>query len=602
MTIKIHKLSASGYKKGCASILFEGESHLIYGPTDTGKSFIVECFRYCLGGRDKPKDIGFSEGYNILSLQIEVSNTGRFTIFKDTHSNECNIFEGYLDVQPEDNISCLDEDLSTLISRWSNAEGKLIITKKGVRGNVTAGDIRFLTIFDEIRTLDNVVFIGDDTNRKTRNLSSVSLVLSGNDDSEMILPASTEEINKAIGHVAAIEEQIDSLSKEIPDGLVKSELAESLIKVDAEIKRINNVIKGVSSELIEIQSQQLNLEHDKNKIENEISSFKESLSRFNLLNDKYSNDISRLEVIKKAASIVPGFKTRSCPLCLTSINEQEKHSDHHVDYEMLSQASESEIMKIKGLQNGLRKAIDDVNEEIFLLNEQKNEKQLEIDGILLLKKSIMEPSDPIDKHGIDILSNRKSEISSFIKTLDKIDNLNVRLEEMSKKTKKTRHKIIRNLSSSSTSLCNSIKELLSEWSVPGVDVVSYDDTVCDIEINHRKRVSFGKGKRGIFLTAFMICLMERAIAKGFPHSGFLIIDSPVVTYKDPKYAIDGEDEELLDESVKDHFYTWLGNSKTKGQVIILENEEPSSSQKENLKHTEFVGNTGALGRKGFFPV
>ena len=602
MTIKIHKLSANGCKKETASIFFGGESHLIYGPTDTGKSFIVECFRYCLGGRDKPKDIGFSEGYSTLALQIEVSNVGKYTIFRDIHSNEYNIYDGYLDVLPEAEVNALDEDISTLVTRWSNAEGKLIITKKGVKGNITAGDIRFLTIFDEIRTLDNVPFVGEDTNRKTRNLSCVSLVLSGNDDSEMILPASTDEINKAIGHAMAIKEQIESLSKEIPNGLVKTELEESLTNVDNEIKRINSVINSVGAELIEVQDKLLNLENDKINIVNETSSYKESLSRFYLLNNKYSNDISRLEVIKKAASILPGFQVRSCPLCLTSIDNQGKHSHHQVDYEMLSQASDAEMKKIISLQDGLIKAIDDVNEEICSLSELQASKQLDINNVLLLKQSIMEPLKPIDKYGVDILSDKKSEISGFIKTFDKIDFLKIRLEEVSKKTKKKRHKIERDLSSSSTSLCKSIEALLCEWNVPGVDTISFDETVCDIEINQRKRVSFGKGKRGIFLTAFMVCLMERAIANGYPHSGFLIIDSPVVTYKDPKHAKDSENEELLDESVKDHFYNWLGNNDIKGQIIILENEEPTILQMTSLKYTEFVGNTGADGRKGFFPL
>ncbi|MDF7628998.1 hypothetical protein PUG46_06920 [Erwiniaceae bacterium L1_55_4] len=602
MTIKIQKLLASGFNKENASIVFDGMPHLIYGPTDTGKSYIVECFRYCLGGRDKPKDIGFSEGYNTLSIQLEVFGKGKYTIFRDVSSNEINVFEGYLDAQPGSEVESIKDELSTLITRWSNAEGKSIITKRGVKGNVTAGDIRFLTIFDEIRTLDNVVFVGEDTNRKTRNASSISLVLSGHDDSDVTLPPSNDEINKAKGHVEAIEEQIESLKIEIPEGIVKCELEESLVKVDAEIKRINDVIKDVSDELIEIQSQQMILESDKSKIEREISSFRESLSRFSLLNDKYSNDISRLEVIKKAASIVPNFKTRACPLCLTSISEQQKHGEHDVNFETLSLASESEINKIQALQTGLKNAIKDVNDELSILHENHTSIKKEINDLLLIKNSIISPATPINKYGIDVLSNKKNEISFFIRTLDKIDALNVRLTEISKKTKKTRHKITRDLASSSTALCKSIKELLIEWKVPGVDTISYDDIACDIEINHRKRVSFGKGKRGIFLTAFMVCLMERAIQKGFPHSGFLIIDSPVVTYKDPKHANADDDEELLDESVKDHFYTWLGNNKTSGQVIVLENEEPTKLQRETLNHTEFVGNTGAKGRKGFFPM
>lgn len=602
MTIKIFKLTVSGANKEKGIILFNGESHLIYGPTDTGKSYIVECFRYCLGGRDKPKDIGFSEGYTILSLQIKVNDKQDFTIFRGLDSNEQSVYHGFVDTLPNSENGKLKEDLTSLLVKWSNAAGKLILTKRGVKGNFTAGDIRFLSIFDEIRTLDNVAFIGSDSNVMTRNSASMALVLSGNDDSEMILPLSMDEINKAKGHATAIEEQISTLKNEIPENLVKSELEDSLKKIDSEIKRVNGVVNDLGVELIEIRTQELFLEKEKNRIDNEIIAFSESLSRFHILDKKYSNDISRLEVLKKAAEIVPEFEMKSCPLCSTPLERQVNHTNNNVDFSIFCLASESEINKIMSLKSGLLDAIRGIQDE---LNVLVNEKSILIEmgkDILEKKKNLMKPVEPIDKFGFDLLSERKTELSSFIKTLEKIDSLDVRLAEVTKKTKKTKHKIVRDLSVSSTSLCQDIFSLLSEWQVPGVDTISFDDKLSDIVINHRQRVSFGKGKRGIFLTAFMICLMERAIKNGYPHSGFLVIDSPVVTYKDPKHSSSDNDEELLDESVKESFYSWLGNKRTLGQIIILENEEPSPLQKRKLKYTEFVGVAGSNGRKGFLPM
>lgn len=267
MTIKIFKLTASGINKEEATILFNCDSHLIFGPTDTGKSYIVECFRYCLGGRDKPKDIGFSEGYTILSLQVKVNDNQEFTIFRDLVSNEQSVYRGFVDIIPSSQHNKLNEDLSSLLVKWSNADGKLILTKRGVKGNFTAGDIRFISIFDEIRTLDNDAFIGTDSNLKTRNAASMALVLSGNDDSNMILPLSTDEINKAKGHAAAIEEQIESLNKELPENLVISELEDSLGKIDSEIKRVNGVVKDLSEELIQIRTQEIFIEKEKKRIE-----------------------------------------------------------------------------------------------------------------------------------------------------------------------------------------------------------------------------------------------------------------------------------------------------------------------------------------------
>ncbi|HAT2300842.1 TPA: AAA family ATPase [Citrobacter freundii] len=604
MTIRIFKLTAFGINKEKATILFNGESHLIFGPTDTGKSYIVECFRYCLGGRDKPKDIGFSEGYTTLSLHVKVNEKQEFTIFRDLVSNEHNVYHGFTDVVPNSQYNKLNEDFSSLLTKWSNVDGKLILTKRGVKGNFTAGDIRFISIFDEIRTLDNDAFIGSDSNLKTRNASGMALVLSGNDDSNMVLPLSTDDINKAKGHAAAIEEQIDTLKKELPDNLAISELEDSLEKVDSEIKRVNGVVKDLGDELLQIRTKEISLENEKNEIDNKIIAFNESLSRFYLLNEKYLNDISRLELLKKAAEIVPSFEIKSCPLCSNPLKIKSSTANDGLDFSVLSLASESEIEKITSLQSGLLDSVKEIKIEIdYLSNEKKHTMEL-INDVVERKKLLLKPVEPIDKFGLDLLSERKSELTLFIKTLEKIDSLGVRLSEVTKKTKRTKHKIIRDLSVSSTSLCQDIFFLLSKWQVPGVNTITFDDKFSDILINHRQRVSFGKGKRGIFLTAFMVCLMERAIKNGNPHPGFLIIDSPVVTYKDPKHSMNNEDEDedLLDESVKDHFYSWLGNETTLGQIIVLENEEPSPLQKGKLNYTEFVGMSGSNGRKGFFPA
>ena len=206
------------------------------------------------------------------------------------------------------------------------------------------------------------------------------------------------------------------------------------------------------------------------------------------------------------------------------------------------------------------------------------------------------------QNGLLALTDRKTVLSLALSSLTKANALKVRLAEMKEKSKRKKQVVDRDISDSATALCARVKALLDDWGVPGVDSVYFDDGVSDIEINQRKRTSYGKGKRGIFLTAYMVALMERALGNEHPHIGITIIDSPVVTYKDPKHAKNAEKEELLDESVKDRFYAWLASRKEPGQIIILENEEPSAETLPKLRHTEFVGAGNTTGRGGFFPV
>lgn len=43
------------------------------------------------------------------------------------------------------------------------------------------------------------------------------------------------------------------------------------------------------------------------------------------------------------------------------------------------------------------------------------------------------------------------------------------------------------------------------------------------------------------------------------------------------------DGELLPEGVKDSFYGWLTTRNNNGQIIVLENEEPSAQQKTSTQ-------------------
>lgn len=65
----IKSLIVIGNNKKPAILNFDKKSHLIFGPTDTGKSYIVECIRFCRNEKT-PKDVGFSEGYSLAILQI----------------------------------------------------------------------------------------------------------------------------------------------------------------------------------------------------------------------------------------------------------------------------------------------------------------------------------------------------------------------------------------------------------------------------------------------------------------------------------------------------------------------------------------------------
>jgi hypothetical protein len=79
-----------------------------------------------------------------------------------------------------------------------------------------------------------------------------------------------------------------------------------------------------------------------------------------------------------------------------------------------------------------------------------------------------------------------------------------------------------------------------------------------------------------------------------PHPGFVLIDSPLIVYREPD-----DDEGGFSRDVKDAFYRSLATDFKDTQVIIIENDVPPSDLVTNSKIIEFTG--GEHGRKGFVP-
>lgn len=67
---KLIRLSLTGPGLTEATIPFVEGLNVIYGPSDTGKTFIVQCIDFIFGGKTVPKAIPEAKGYDRISLVI----------------------------------------------------------------------------------------------------------------------------------------------------------------------------------------------------------------------------------------------------------------------------------------------------------------------------------------------------------------------------------------------------------------------------------------------------------------------------------------------------------------------------------------------------
>lgn len=598
--LSLHRLILTGPTKPNAELNLDGASHLVFGPTDTGKSYIASCIAYCLGSDEKPLNVGLSEGYTRAALQVEVAPDSRFTLFRDLLTGNEAVHAGFHNLPPTA-TSPIAHTIGPLVVQWSAATGKRILTKSGVLGNVAASDMRRLSVFDEIRTLDRVPLEGKDNVFKMRNRATVSLVLTGADDSGADLAVKTDARNIAKGHLQALEDELKSLRSSVPDGLSRADCEDGLERVTSEIEGVDAFLRTNEEELAKLKEQHVVIDAQLHAAMTELTRGRETQDRFRLLDEKYENDGHRLTSLITATGVAATFEARPCPLCKSDITHQFSH-DLGEHTELIRRAANAELSKITSLRDGLMVALRDVGDDIELLEASVNALAQEASGNLRNQANLigLAPRGGNRDH-LGALTERRAELTVALRSYDRIDSVEQRLSEVKEKTKRRKQTISRDVSASASALCQRVSALLSEWHVPMVHAVHFDESHADLFINNRQRVSYGKGKRGIFLTAMVVAMMERALELGHPHLGIVAIDSPVVTYKDPKHGSQ-DPEEALDPSVKDRLYAWLADRKEPGQVIVLENEEPPPDVLSRLSHTEFVGSGKASGRRGFFPL
>lgn len=143
-----------------------------------------------------------------------------------------------------------------------------------------------------------------------------------------------------------------------------------------------------------------------------------------------------------------------------------------------------------------------------------------------------------------------------------------------------------------------VQQVLAAWNYPEAGRVVFSEEAQDLVISGQDRASHGKGVRALTCAAFITGILRHCAHNGLAHPGLVVLDSPLVAYKDPD-APGTEGARFRQAEVKEAFYRALAGELCPGQLIILENQEPPSDVRTRIVHHHF--SKAATGRYGFFP-
>ncbi len=399
---------------------------------------------------------------------------------------------------------------------------------------------------------------------QTREYGVFKLLLTGIDDSA-ITPEVTEQleeikpVTKPPVRPDVIEEMIYTYELELatltenPEGLDAEETAIE-DQIDA-LKASMNVMQGQLSQT----SQQRKDVYDRHSRltarRNEITELQE---RFKLLDAQYTNDIKRLVAIEESGQLFILREPMACPLCGAQPQNQDHNAACDGNVAAVTQAAAAEIAKIRLLQTELHGTVVALTKEhIEIVTERKV-----LAGVWQEYKDQIEtalsPDYATARKQHDALVEKRAKIQQADVVYKRIKALRRRLDEptpapapRAPKEKEEPMGIEQYIAKSVLrDFSKTVEKILNEWHFPDATDVYFDEKTRDVVIGERPRGSRGAGLCAITYSAFTLALFEYCRARQMPHPGFVILDSPLIAYKEPSV----DDEGISGTDLKPRFY------------------------------------------------
>lgn len=612
--IRLHQLVFSGPNIEPAKLKFVNGLNIVYGASNTGKSFASDAVLFMLGAASKLPKIDEIKAYDAVWLGLTLGNRGKFTLHRATAGGKLKLFPGLITSPPTgkgevlsgkhslkstDTISHRLLETLGLQDRWivRNASGD----KENVAFRLLA---KFVVVGEEdIMSKRSPVFVSNSYVDRTLDQNLFKLLLTGQDDAETVtVPTEPARIAAKAAKLELVDEMLTQIDRELESAAAdRAQLDTRLAELETSGAMTTAELQTVQSKLDDNSAKRRAAVDHHQELTVRAAELHITLERFAKLQAVYSSDLERLHSIEEGGDLLAAMTIRDCPVCGAPPGAQ-KHQHAVEEISMTYMAAATEARKIEREQRELAHVVDSLRADVLGFDT----------SIASLKDEIAE----LEKRGLDLRPVEVSLRSSFEcyniqhAELHKLIDLHLRREKLASRRAEIDAASTRSdraplpVGPDSTVLFDfgeTVKAILIEWGFPDADKIQFDAKANDITVAGKDRNANGKGVRAVLHAAFNVAVAVHCIDKGLPHPGFLLLDTPLLTYREPlksKHGDLSDDEKVLKAtSLGEKFYRYLASLEGKLQVIVIENSDPPPSI-ENLAHIEvFTGLVGD-GRDG----
>ncbi|MEV8628554.1 hypothetical protein [Streptomyces sp. NPDC051079] len=605
-SIRLLHLTFAGSGRERAQVVFDEKLTVIYGASDTGKSFVTEAIDYMLGAR-KLGLIPEAEGYSQILLGIALPDDSVITLMRGPQSSRISVF----DADVRDLVYRAADLELTASARGSKNISRYLLERLGLEGtliatNDTGGtklvgfrDLLHLCLVNETRMVSKVppVLRSTGTSGQTAHKSVLKLLLTGHGEPVTDARPNAAQRRLQKGKIGLLDELVLDLQRQLdPQGGNETELAEQLRRLLAHQDTVAGSLREITRRHTAAVARRADLAITVGQYDQRLAEIDDLLGRFGLLRRQYESDLDRLDMVGEAGNLLGYFRTGTCVFC--GAEPAHQNAAHDQETTDLHASVTAENTKTRHLLSDLRLTIDDlqVQREDVAGHRTFGAGQAEQADLEIAR--VAEELRPVEDQAAEAMAARSR--------IEKELGLHQRIQEL----QEVRDRLVADgavpggrptgsiPAGTVAAFDRAIERALEAWRVQ-LHSVSYDQYTAELFVGDRGRTGHGKGMRAVLHAAFAVGLANYCLSEEHPHPGFVILDSPLVTYRQPVAARRTDDENLPD-SVSDYFYRDLFHQFT-GQAIIVENTDPPADVTRDAQVYMFSRDPDDH-RFGFFPV
>ena len=577
------KLVVSGPKLPDAVINLNDGVNIIYGPSNTGKTYVLKCIDYLFGAGTVPIDEG--SGYISISMHVCSRSGGKCVIRRNINERKVTIADS--------SISYIEDGEYTI-----NKFKQLCLRFIGISDSVKliAKQDYSKTQSLSWRMLEPMFFIQEehifrsDSIITTPGFKNITVSLSAlkycYDGKQVEIPDMGDKNAAAISRKAVItyiSGQIGQLKDE------KRRIEEAIaafgdVDLETIILEQSTKLDHLNQETQRFSDQSKELLQSKIVLSDKLHELEYMRDRFAVLAEGYRSDIERLEFIIDGEQVRPQqLKKIRCPFCSGDMQPKQHKS--------LAVSAGKELKNVEMQLMELQAVIETNNEEILELQNQIRDLEDKQAALSALIKGT---------YKTQVANAQKS-----IQDLEELQRMRARLAYICEISKEYDSDIQAYEDSKEISLSYDVKnqlgdafyDVFNQYLDEALRICKYDNfTSChlnkadfDVVVDGRKKRNQGKGYRAFLNTVMAYCILKLLSLQGAYSPGMLILASPILSLK--------EKNEQTSAEMKENLFRMILNTEFPCQIIIAENDIPNIDY-SNANMIHFTKNSG-LDRYGF---